>query len=122
MSGLERVRLHVKNNRAGEAVFRITEQRLAEAAARWPGVAARVDTLVDFDLDRFDESMATAHALVTWDLPTAAPGRRSAGPRSPGHGTCRPPAWRGAPRRCAGSTSSAPGSSTCGRWTGCRPA
>lgn len=77
MSGLERVRLHVKNNRAGEPVFRITEQRLAEAAARWPGVAARVDTLVDFDLDRFDESMATAHALVTWDLPTAGLARRA---------------------------------------------
>lgn len=71
MTGLERVRLHVKNNRAGEAVFRMTEARLADAAARRPEVAARVDALVDFDLDRFAESMRTAHALVTWDLPTA---------------------------------------------------
>lgn len=70
MSGLERVRLHVKNNRAGELVFRITEERLAAAAARRPEVAARLDTIVDWDLDRFAESMATAHALVTWDLPT----------------------------------------------------
>ena len=77
MTGLERVRLHVKNNRAGEDVFRMTEQRVAEAAAPRPAVAARVDSLIDFDLDRFEESMATAHALVTWDLPTADLARRA---------------------------------------------
>ena len=77
MTGLERVRLHVKNNRAGEEVFRMTAERLAEAAARRPAVAARVDSLIDFDLDRFEESMATAHALVTWDLPTADLARRA---------------------------------------------
>jgi phosphoglycerate dehydrogenase-like enzyme len=71
VSGLDRVRLHVKNNRAGELTFRITPERLAEAAARRPAVAARVDSLIDWDLDRFAESMATAQALVTWDLPTA---------------------------------------------------
>lgn len=70
MTGLDRVRLHVKNNRAGELVFRVTPERLAEAAARWPKVAPNVDTLVDWDLDRFDTAMATAHAIVTWDLPT----------------------------------------------------
>ncbi|MEQ9331775.1 D-2-hydroxyacid dehydrogenase [Thalassobaculum sp.] len=77
MSGLERVRLHVKNNRAGEDVFRMTEARVAEAAARRPEVAGRVDTLIDFDLDRFSESMRTSHALVTWDLPTEDLRRRA---------------------------------------------
>lgn len=71
MQGLDRVRLHVKNNRGGEEVFRITAARLAAAAARRPEVAARVDVVVDWDLDRFEASMATAQALVTWDLPTA---------------------------------------------------
>lgn len=70
MSGLDRVRLHVKNNRAGEVVFRITPERLAEAGARAPRIADRVDSLIDWDLDRFAESMRSAHALVTWDLPT----------------------------------------------------
>lgn len=77
MTGLDRVRLHVKNNRAGEDVFRMTAERVADAAARRPEVASRVDTLIDFDLDRFDQSMATAHALVTWDLPTADLARRA---------------------------------------------
>lgn len=70
MTGLDRVRLHVKNNRAGELVFRITPDRLTEAGGRNPGVASRVDSVIDWDLDRFAESMAEAHALVTWDLPT----------------------------------------------------
>lgn len=77
MSGLDRVRLHVKNNRAGELVFRVTPDRLAEAAARRPAAAARVDSLIDWDLDRFDESIATAHAMVTWDLPTENLARRA---------------------------------------------
>jgi len=71
MTGLDRVRVHVKNNRAGEEVFRTTEQRWREACARHPEVAERVDVLIDWDLDRFEESMATAQALVTWELPTA---------------------------------------------------
>lgn len=65
------IRLHIKNNRAGEDVFRITPERYAAAAERHPAVAARVEALIDWDLDTFDESMSTAHALVTWDLPTA---------------------------------------------------
>ncbi len=77
MTGLERVRLHIKNNRAGELVFRITPERLAEAAARHPGIADRIDSLIDRDLDRFEESMRTAHALVTWDLPTDDLARRA---------------------------------------------
>jgi phosphoglycerate dehydrogenase-like enzyme len=77
VTGLDRVRLHVKNNRAGEDVFRMTAERVAEAASRRPEVAPRVDTVIDFDLDRFEQSMATAHALVTWDLPTAELARRA---------------------------------------------
>lgn len=77
MKGLDRVRLHVKNNRQGEEVFRMTPERVAAAAARRPNVAGRVDTVIDFDLDRFEESIATAHALVTWDLPTADLARRA---------------------------------------------
>lgn len=77
MTGLDRVRLHVKNNRAGEDVFRMTAERVAEAASRRPEVAPRVDTVIDFDLDRFEQSMATAHALVTWDLPTEDLARRA---------------------------------------------
>ena len=48
----------------------MTPGRYRDAAERRPEVAARVDARIDFDLDNFDESMATAHALVTWDLPT----------------------------------------------------
>ena len=48
----------------------MTPGRYQEAAERHPGVAAQVDARIDLDVDNFDESMATAHALVTWDLPT----------------------------------------------------
>ena len=64
------VRLHIKNNRSGQDVFRMSEERYASAAERHPDIAAQVEALIDFDLDSFDESMATADALVTWDLPT----------------------------------------------------
>lgn len=62
--------IHIKNNRAGEEVFRITLERFAEAADRHPDVAAGIRPTIDFDLDHFEESMATAVGLVTWDLPT----------------------------------------------------
>ncbi len=65
-----KVRLHVKNNRAGEEVFRITERRYAEAAARHPATARHVEPFFDWDLDHFDDSMKTAEALITWDIPT----------------------------------------------------
>lgn len=48
----------------------MTPSRYRDAGERRPEVAALVDARIDFDLDNFDESMATAHALVTWDLPT----------------------------------------------------
>ena len=66
-----KLRPHVKNNRAGEAVFRMTPDRVAEALARNSDIAGRVEVFIDFDLDSFEESIATADALITWDLPTA---------------------------------------------------
>jgi phosphoglycerate dehydrogenase-like enzyme len=66
----DRIRLHIKNNRAGEQVFRITPQRLATASESHPEVAHRIDSFIDWDFDNFEESMKTANALVTWDLPT----------------------------------------------------
>jgi len=65
---MERVRLHIKNNRAGEDVFRMTPERWAEAAARNPDIAERVDVTIDWDFDGFDRSMAAADAFVGWDL------------------------------------------------------
>ena len=65
-----KLRLHIKNNRAGEEVFRFTPERVAAALERSPDVAARVDVTIDWDFDNFDESMKTADALVVWDFPT----------------------------------------------------
>jgi phosphoglycerate dehydrogenase-like enzyme len=64
------IRLHIKNNSGGEDVFRMSAARYSAAAQRHPEIASQVEATVDFDLDHFDESMATADALVTWDLPT----------------------------------------------------
>jgi phosphoglycerate dehydrogenase-like enzyme len=80
MTGARKVKVHIKNNHAspetfpstpeGEAVFTITRERYDEAAAHHPEVAARLEVLIDWDIDRFAESMASAEALVAWDLPT----------------------------------------------------
>ncbi len=72
-----RIRVHIKNNRAGEEVFRITPERYAEAAARHPQIAARVDPVIDWDLDNFETSMRTAEVFVGWDLPTEDLARRA---------------------------------------------
>ena len=48
----------------------MSEERYADAATRHPAVAAQVEVTVDWDLDNWEESIATADALVTWDLPT----------------------------------------------------
>jgi len=62
--------LHIKNNRAGEEVFRVTQARLADAKVRHGKVAERVTTTLDWDTDNFVKHMASAHGLITWDLPT----------------------------------------------------
>jgi len=64
------IRIHIKNNRAGQDVFRLTKERYAAAAARHPEIAAQVEATIDWDLDNFAKSMADAAVLVTWDLPT----------------------------------------------------
>ncbi len=71
------VHVHVKNNRKGQAVFRITAERWSAAEARHPDVASLVDVTIDFDLDHFEESMARAVGLVTWNLPTEDLARRA---------------------------------------------
>jgi len=80
MTASGKTRVHIKNNHAspdtfpptleGEAVFTITPERYAEAARRHPDVADRLDVVIDWDTERFADSMATAEALVCWDLPT----------------------------------------------------
>ena len=65
-----RLHLHIKNNRAGEALFRMTPARVAAALERRPDVAARVHVTIDWDADKFAASMNNAHGLLTWDLPT----------------------------------------------------
>jgi len=76
----DKLRVHVKNNHAspdtfpptkeGEAVFTITEARFQAACDRYPDVAKQIEVCIDWDLDRFLESMESADVLVTWDLPT----------------------------------------------------
>lgn len=65
-----KVYVHIKNNRAGEYVFRTTPERYAAAESRHPDVAERIETLIDWDLDHFDSSMQCAEVMMTWDLPT----------------------------------------------------
>lgn len=67
---IERVRLHIKNNRAGEEIFRVTPERLADARSRHPDADAWLDTTLEWDLDEFESHIGRAHGLVTWDLPT----------------------------------------------------
>ena len=76
----DKLRVHVKNNHAspdtfpptkeGEAVFTITEARFQAACDKYPEVAKQIEVCIDWDLDRFSESMESADVLVTWDLPT----------------------------------------------------
>ncbi len=69
MIEMKKLHLHIKNNRAGEAVFRTTAALYRAAARRHPKLAKQVRTTIDWDLDRFENSMKTADVLVTWDLP-----------------------------------------------------
>ena len=71
------LRVHIKNNRAGEFVFRTTPERYADAERRHPDVAPRINTLIDWALDRFEESIRTADVLMTWDFPTDDLARRA---------------------------------------------
>lgn len=70
MHSTERLILHIKNNRAGEDVFRFTKGRISAALKRHPDVADHIEIRIDWDLDNFERSMRDANGLVTWDLPT----------------------------------------------------
>ncbi len=74
------LRIHVKNNRAGphtfpptpesEPVFTITREKFAAALADYPDLDGKLDAVIDWDTDRWTESMRDAEILLTWDLPT----------------------------------------------------
>ena len=63
--------LHIKNNRAGEMIFRVTPERFADACRRHPEIADQIEARIDWDLDHMEQSLADADAVVAWDLPTA---------------------------------------------------
>ncbi len=69
-TGSGKFRVHIMNNPVGEMVFRITPERLAEALARCPDVARRVDTSMDWGQENFDRAMGDADALIAWRPPT----------------------------------------------------
>ena len=72
--------VHIKNNHyrhdtfpntaEGEEVFTITQERFDTAAKAHPDVSAEIEVSIDWDPENFNSHMATADALVTWDLPT----------------------------------------------------
>ena len=64
-----RIRLHIDNDRSLGEVFEISEERLAAAFARFPGLAERIDWTIGHDRERFEESVADADALVCWKIP-----------------------------------------------------
>ena len=69
-TGGGKLRIHIMNDRDGEMVFRVTPAQLAEALARTPDVAPRIETRIEWNLDNFDRAMRDADAAITWDLPT----------------------------------------------------
>jgi len=66
----QKLHVHIKNNRAGDLVFRTTPERYAAAEKRHADVTPYIETCIDWDLDNFYPSMAHANVLMTWDLPT----------------------------------------------------
>ena len=58
------------NTAEGEEVFTITQERFDTAAKAHPDVLAEIEVSIDWDAENFNSHMATADALVTWDLPT----------------------------------------------------
>jgi phosphoglycerate dehydrogenase-like enzyme len=72
-------KLHVKNNRwaagsfpntpEGEEVFTITEERFNTAMALFSDVYGKLSTFIDWDTDNWENSMAEAEVLLTWNMP-----------------------------------------------------
>ena len=75
----KKLHLQIKNNRAGEEVFRTTPVLYRAAARRHPEIAGHVRVTIDWDLNNFEQAMGTADALVTWDLPQQDLRRRAPG-------------------------------------------
>ena len=73
------IKVHVKNNRwaagsfpntqEGEDVFTITQQRFDDAVGEFADMAEKLNVVIDWDTDNFNESMADAEVLLTWNLP-----------------------------------------------------
>jgi phosphoglycerate dehydrogenase-like enzyme len=73
-------KIHIKNNRwaegsfpntpEGEAVFTITTERFNESIRSRAGLREQLDICIDWDIDQFESSMASAEILLTWDFPT----------------------------------------------------
>ncbi len=74
---MKKLHLHIKNNRAGEEVFRSTPALYRSAARRHPDIAKHIRVTIDWDLDNFDDAMATADLLVTWDFPKSVIAERA---------------------------------------------
>ena len=74
------VKIHIKNNRwaagsfpntpEGEEVFTITPERFKKTLDDFSGLEGEIETFTDWDTDHFNESMADAEVLLTWNLPT----------------------------------------------------
>ena len=73
-------KIHIKNNRwaegsfpntpEGEAVFTINTERFNESIRSRAGLREQLDICIDWDIDQFESSMASAEILLTWDFPT----------------------------------------------------
>lgn len=74
------LKIHVKNNHAGpdtfpstpesEPVFTITQEKFDDRLKNYPELGSKIQYFVDWDTDHWQESMATAEVLLTWNLPT----------------------------------------------------
>lgn len=77
---MEKLRIHVKNNRwapgsfpntpEGEDVFTITEERFNTELSRFPSLANRAESFIDWDTDNWKTSIAESDILLTWNFPT----------------------------------------------------
>lgn len=63
------VRVHFENASALGPVFEITEQRIAGALVRRPGLADKVDWTLGQDGAGFDDGVADAEVLFAWRFP-----------------------------------------------------
>jgi len=64
-----RLRLHIQNVAPMALVYKVTRERYEAAAARHPGLAARIDVTVSEDEAAFAGLVADADVLVGWRFP-----------------------------------------------------